>query len=39
MMAISIILFLAAFVWYLNIRGIFSRVNEAAAEKAKGITK
>jgi hypothetical protein len=45
--AIPIILFPAAFVWYLNIGGIFSRVRQAAeekekaaaAEKAKGITK
>ena len=45
--AIPIILFPAAFVWYLNIGGIFHRVREAAEEKekvaagerAKGITK
>jgi len=45
--AIPIILFPAAFVWYLNIGGIFQRVREAAeekekvaaGEKVKGITK
>jgi hypothetical protein len=43
--AIPIILFPAAFVWYLNIGGIFHRVHEAAeekaasAEKAKGTTR
>jgi hypothetical protein len=45
--AIPIILFPAAFVWYVNIGGIFARVRQAAeerekataAEKAKGITK
>jgi len=33
-LAIPVILFPAAFVWYLNIGGIFSAVKEARAKKA-----
>jgi hypothetical protein len=37
--AIPIILFPAAFVWYLNIGGIVHRVREAAEEKEKATEK
>jgi hypothetical protein len=36
--AIPVILFPAAFVWYLNIGGIVAAVKEARARKAKAVT-